>query len=206
MKNYKIGIATLVLSSLILCFSCASNRAQKNSSLSDIIDKENILTILQWDVRDRTLFCIVASDTQKTEESTIPFERLSFYEKANHNLMKIHEFEEMSFLNMFHLYDGNLMTLWTSGSAVHVNIFTVDDQGKIKLVLQDGVKEMPEIVDVDSDGSTELLFSSGSVLQKSSNRVYPESTRVYRWDGNSYNLIKTVPWTTRFDALKGLKK
>jgi hypothetical protein len=88
------------------------------------------------------------------------------------------------------------MTVWVSGSAFHINIFALVGK-EIKLVLKEGSKSVPEVADVDNDGLSEILVSTGSVMVPNSNKVEPEITRIYKWDGKLYKLIKTVPWKKR---------
>lgn len=186
---------------VFLFSSHTHSQTLKNISLSQILQKNNVLTMLQWDVPERKIFCVVTSHTETIEGDTIPFQRLNFYEKRNGRLIKIHEFEEMGFSGMFTLFDGNLMTEWVGGSAVHIKVFSVNNKGNIKIVLEEGVKTNPEFADVDEDGMLDILLSSGRVFHKESDAVKPESTRVYKWNDTSYSVIKTVPWKNRFKAL-----
>ncbi len=56
---------------------------------------------------------------------------------------------------------------------------------------------MPEIVDID-DGIG-LLLSSGNVFHENKSGVEPEFANIYKWNGNSYTLIKKLPWKNRFN-------
>jgi hypothetical protein len=202
MKRYKV-ITFVILFAIILFSSCLYSGAQEIDSqlLYKMLEKETILTMLQWDSFDAKILCIVTKHTKKIDNAIIKFERVNFYKKTKNKLYKIHEFEEMGFFGIYPLYDGNLMTIWVGGSAFHINVFTITNKGKITIALKEGTKTMPEIVDIDEDGIFEILLSSGSVFLKDSNKVYPETTRIYKWDGKAYKLMKTITWKSRLDFL-----
>ena len=198
MNPPKIAIIIILFMVIIVIghFRCWAQEI-KSETLCDIINKESVLTIHQWDVDDRKILCIVTSHSKKIDNEAIPFERLSFYEKTTDSLTKIDSVDEMGFSGIYPLYDGNLMSIWAGGSAYHVKVFSAVDKGKIKVVLEEGVKSMPEVADRDNDGIPEILFSSGSTFSKNSRTIEPESTKIYRWENNAYKLIKTVPWKSR---------
>ena len=59
---------------------------------------------------------------------------------------------------------------------------------------------MPEFVDVDNDGRNEILISAGAyLLDRESGKIlsYPEKTKIYKWNGKIYELLKIVPWFQR---------
>lgn len=180
---------------------------KESTTLFEIFEKNTILAMNYWNINDETFLCLVTFHTRKEENINIPYRRLTFYKKINKNFIKIHEFETAdNFLSMYFLsdYNGNLMTIWISGSAYHFYVFSLIDK-KIKLVLESGSKLTPEIVDIDNDGKYEILVTDGAFLIDSDTKKvisYPESTNIYKWDGKSYKLIQIVHWKNRLNALK----
>ncbi len=200
MKRYTLKIMTIAIST-VLFVSCANNRMNNGSSIFGILENANVLTMLQWGISNRKILCAVTADTQKIDGSIFSNQKLAFYEITSNKLIKVGEYEDMGFLNMYLLYDGNLLTLWGGGTSVEAIVFTANDTGQVKSVLGEGIKGMPEIVN-----GNKILFSWGSDFKEDSNLIHPESTSIYNWNGTSYVLINSVPWKTRFDALRELKK
>lgn len=170
-------------------------------TLSKILGEENILVMNYWDVNDKTILCIVTLNKIKIEDTSFLNRRLNFYKKMGDKFKKIYEFNPGDiFLSMYPLSDnGNLVTVWVTGSAYRFYIFSFIDE-RIKLVLDEGSKAMPEIVDIDNDGEDEILITEGAFLTDYKTKKIisrPESTRIYKWEGKSYKLIKTVPWKNR---------
>lgn len=207
MKLYTAIIVVLLLNILLPISSGSSEKGiGDETTLSNVLEDGNILAMNYWDAEDESLLCIVSLHTIKIENTSFPDRRLNFYKKIGDKLKKIYEFKPGDiFLSMYPLSDnGNLATVWVTGSAYRFYIFSFIDNG-IKLVLDEGSKAMPEVVDIDNDGEDEILITEGAFLiEKDTKKIIsrPKSVRVYKWDSKSYKLIKTVPWENRFTTLK----
>jgi hypothetical protein len=184
----------------------AGNKDDESTILIRTLEKNKILAMNYWDIKDVTLLCVVTSHTRKIKNTFYMERRLNIYEKNEDNISSIYEFAPGdSFLSMYPISeDGNLMTIWVSGSAYRIYIFSLEDK-KIKTVLEEGSKLMPEILDIDNDGSDEILITEGNFLiNKDSKEIIslPEKTRIYKWVEKSYKLIETVSWKERVGSFR----
>lgn len=197
MKKIILYIIVLLVSQLALHFDHRSVAiAQEKDTLSKILSQNKIVGLSYWDVGKNPILCIITDHVKKRKDMSIPFRQLRLYEMRNNFLAKKYEMETPdNLVAVSSLSDGNLMALWMSGSAFRVNIFSAVD-AEVRLVLKEGSKTAPEAVDLNNDGTEEILISSGSVFLPN-NKIEPETTRIYKWDGKSYRLIKTVPWRGR---------
>lgn len=203
MKLHIVAIA-VCLNLLLPIWGSCEERESEEITLSTIIKSESVLAMNYWDVDDITLLCLITLHSVKVDDNTYPDRRLTFYKKIGDKFNKLYQFKPGDyFLSMYPTSDnGNLVTVWVTGSAYRFYIFSFIDK-EIKLVLDEGSKLMPEIVDIDNNGEDEILISSGNYLIDAKTKKvlsYPESTRIYKWNGKSYALIKTVPWKTRLNT------
>ncbi|MBI4685851.1 MAG: hypothetical protein HY755_11725 [Nitrospirae bacterium] len=212
MKLYSLTMIFALILSLLLSTQgeCKEQVLGEETTLLKIFNKETILAMGYWDFITEEYLCIVALHTEKHEDELINFKKLSVYKKIGDNLKKIYEYKTgNNFIGMYPLADanGDLVTIWVGGTAYHFNIFSLVDS-EIKMVFEDGSKQLPEIVDIDNDGKDEILITQGSFLMNRDTKKlfrYPEETRIYRKEGDSYKLIKTVPWENRLNSLKRKK-
>lgn len=201
MKLLVLSIAVCLNLLMPIVSSCKENEG-KEISLSTILKKENVVAMNYWDINDATFLCTVTLHSVKVDNNTYPDRKLTFYKKMGAKFKETYQFKPGDFfLSMYPISDsGNLITVWVTGSAYRFYIFSLVNN-EIKLVLDEGSKLMPEIVDIDNDGEDEILISSGAFLVDAMTKEViskPESTRVYKWNGKSYKIIKTVPWKDRF--------
>lgn len=185
-------------------------KIKEETTLSKILEKGNVLSMNYWDLsvdnNEETCLCVITEHTLRMGEDVLPYRILSFYKKNDDKFAKIYKFiSGDSFLGMYPMgeVNRNLFTLWVAGSAYHFEVFSLIDN-KIKLVLDSGSKEMPEIADIDNDEEPEILLSEGhfKAAGKNDTVFIWETTGIYKWNGKSYKLVKTVPWKNRFNALK----
>lgn len=187
-------------------------------TLPMILEKGLVLAMSSWSfIEEEKLmrfFCIVTFYQNHIDHETLPGRKLSFYKEKDTKLIKKYEFETGdSFLAMYPLSvtNGNLLTIWGSGSAYHFDVFSFKDN-EIKIVLEAGSKALPEIVDLDNDGEYEILiWRNFEPLKNKENkkdgffetkRLYKWKTAdIYKWDGKAYRLIRTVPWASRLSNL-----
>lgn len=203
MRDFK-GI--VVVLSFTLFFIANIAGATDNVPLSKILRDESLEAMTHWTFGDDSFLVVVASYVKKVEESKLTGRKLVFYKKQGLSFVKAFEHDALMdhFVGMIPLGDSgkNLMTIWTGGSSYHFNVFSVVN-GKVIPVLEAGSHNYPEFADIDNDGQTEILISEGALLvDAKENKVlsFPDRTNVYKWDGKTYTLIKTVPWKMRLGA------
>jgi hypothetical protein len=94
---------------------------------------------------------------------------------------------------------GRLLTLWESGSALWVTVYSIDGQS-IKKILDVRPKGFPEIA-FSKDGSERLSFSNYEARDGANgrNQAVPVSADVYAWVNGRYVKRVAVPWSRRFD-------
>lgn len=204
---YILAFAVMITASILFLSAttriCNAKSAGTFENALRLLEQENILAQIYWTVSNHTYLCVVTFHETESQGITVPHRRLSVFQKVGGNLEKIYDFEPGDiFLSMYPLAeDGNLMTVWVSGSAYRLYVFSaVEDT--IRIVLEEGTKMMPEIVDIDNDGHNEILVSTGShLLNKQVDSVlsYPSQTKIYKWRGDSYQLLRTTPWLIRLN-------
>jgi len=179
------------------------------TTLVDILKNQTILGITRWAAGDGELWCIVTDGRKFFSGRWLPSRHLLFYKKAGDKLILSYEYETMDrFSSCYSMEEsgGKLLTVWDSGDTHHIVIFAIVEKTP-KVVLMTGSKALPEIVDLDNDGIAEILIWSRSyevgTSAEGNIRGYKwQAAYIYKWDGNSFTMVKTVPWQTRLNALQ----
>ena len=183
----------------------ATAQPNHDSFLPNLIETNAVLSATWWPVSDDTdLLCIVS--TPKSKSSGPADSVLSVFVKSQNKFKKIFEYKpDASPLCLFptEASEGNLVSIWVSGSGYLVYAFAYSD-GQIRMVLDSGSKWMPEITRLDTGHRiykdtiiiTELTWSKDSLSEATN--LMPSTAIVYEWDGRKYQIIKTVPWEDRF--------
>jgi hypothetical protein len=183
---------------LILLISSAAI-AQERAKTSGYSPRgESLLALVQWRIagRDGHLRCEVLQ-----EAANLHTRVLTIYRENGNNLAKIFSFQTPdSILSVYPLgdYNGRLFTTWAGGSAYHFRVFAFVD-GKVKQVLDEGSKLAPELM-YDDQGRESVLISE-SVLENGHWTAAGGTTTVYKWNGQGYEKIGTVPWAKRLQCL-----
>lgn len=210
MKSYKSITVTFVL---LLIFSLVfmSRLAEctgKETSLIKILSDASIQATTYWNFGHDIFLVVVSSYIKRLEDAQLTGRKLTVYKKQNMGFLKAFEYDAAmdNFVGMFQLGDNSntLMTIWIGGSAYHFKVFNIS-AGKVFLALQSSSHNYPELVDLDNDGTEEILISKGTLLVDAKDKKvlrFPQKTDLYKWDGKNYVLIKTVSWKNRLDALK----
>lgn len=162
-----------------------------------IATEETVIAMNNWNMIKKEFTCILTT----TKKGTQPYAtvQLTFYEKVKSKLIKKYIYETMaSFLCLYPLGEagGNLLTIWVGGSGYQFVIFSISDD-KIRIVFDDGSTRMPEIADIDNDGGDELLITTGAFRTDYRTKEVislPEARDIYKWNGNTYAKIKSIPW------------
>ncbi len=186
------------------------------TTIADISKNETILGMTRWDVNDEELLCITTDGRKFFSGHWMPSRHLRFYKEAGAKLIPKYEYETMDrFSSSYSMEEpgGRLLTVWNGSNVYHIVIFAV--VGKtLKVALMTGSKALPEIANLDNDGVADILIwgrcfevdaktkgSIRSVVDKGRRFIW-QSASIYKWDDNSYVLIKKVPWLTRLTALQ----
>ena len=184
---------------LILLVSSSAAIAQEQPKVSGYsLRAESLLALVQWRIagRDGHLRCEVLQ-----EASNLHARVLTIYRENGNSLAKIFSFETPdSILSAYPLgdYNGRLFTIWVGGSAYHFRVFAFVG-GQVKQVLDEGSKLAPEFM-YDEQGRESVLISE-SVLENGHWTAANGTTTVYKWDGQGYERIGTVPWAKRLQCL-----
>jgi len=202
-SHTKITIALLCTLHFILNNMSAAIAAQE-TSVSKILGDGVIEALTYWRADGNTFLVAVSSHVKTLEDAKLSGRKLVIYKRQNSGFLKSFEYDAAldHFVGMFPLGDvsNTLATIWTGGSAYHLRVFSLST-GKISLALESGSHNFPEFADLDNDGKEEILISEGAfVIDARDGKVLsrPEKTDVYKWDGETYVLTKTVPWKSRF--------
>jgi hypothetical protein len=161
----------------------------------------HIIAQAPWRVAGKQghLLCQVSQQSTDTDRS--PLRILSIYREEGVERAKILNFETPdSLLNMYALgdYNGRLFTTWVAGSAYHLRIWAFVD-GQAKQVLDEGAKIAPEFL-FDDQGRESLLITD-PVMENGKWTPVNGTTKVFKWNGQGYEKIGTVPWVKRLQCL-----
>ena len=187
----------------------ALQKPQETTFLS-IATEESVIAMNNWDLIKKEFTCIVTALKAKAQHSRIPTFQLSFYENSKNKLVKKYVYETMaSFLSLYPLGEagGNLVTIWIGGSGYQFVVFSISE-GEIKIVFDDGSSSMPEFIDIDNDGDYEILITQGAfrINYKTKEVItLPEARDVYKWNGDTYVKIKSIPWQNKLLPLQNGK-
>ena len=160
-----------------------------------------LVATAQWRVAGKKghLLCQVYERRVDNERSQI--RAMSIYREEDAKLEKILNFETSdSLLNIYATgdYDGRLFTTWVAGSAYHIRVWAFLG-GQVREVLNEGTKMPPEIL-YDDQGRESLLITEPS-MENGKWTATNGTTTVFKWGGEHYEKIGTVPWSERFQCL-----
>ena len=163
---------------------------------------EKVLALAPWRVAGKQghLFCQV-SQHPASDDDRSPMRVLTIYREEEADQARIYDFRTSdSLLNVYALgdYDGRLFTTWVAGSAYHLRIWAFVD-GIVKQVLDEGTKIVPEFLYDDLGRESILITDPG--MENGKWTVKSGTTRVFKWGGQSYEKIGTVPWRKRLQCL-----
>lgn len=204
MKHKKYAKLLLTLSIIWLGGSVSTYAGDESPSYQALlyeITEKHIAGIGFWIPDDQyQFFCIIAWHTKEED----PFQRrkMSFFQQIDHQFIEVYRETKIGYgFDSMYPINNDLLTIWAAGSGFNFRVFSwIDDE--IQVTLDTGSQQFPEIVDVDNDGYYEILVvSEGKFMINAGDRTIlqlPETTAIYKWDGQKYDLWKTVPWKQRF--------
>ncbi len=126
---------------------------------------------------------------------------LTISRQEGSNLIKIFSFATPdTLLSMYPLgeYNGRLFTAWVAGSAYHLRAWAFVE-GQAKLVLDEGTRVLPEFL--YDDQGRELILITDPVMHDGKWRTADGTTRVFKWNGETYDKIGSVSWMKRLQCL-----
>lgn len=192
----KICFALILLASGTLVAQDLAKAAPTNP-----IDGGNLVSLARWRVsgKEGHLRCEVSQETATADN--LPMRILKIYREGVEKPETIFRFETPdSVLNMYPLgdYNGRLFTTWVGGSAYHLRVWAFLE-GKVKQVLDEGTKIAPEVL-YDDQGRESILVTDPA-LRDGKWTAKIGTTTVFKWAGQSYEKIGTVPWVKRFQCV-----
>lgn len=126
---------------------------------------------------------------------------LTIYRADGNRRVEVSRFETPdSLIGMYQIgdYKGRFVTLWMGGSAYHLRLWQFVD-GRVKAVLDQGTKLPPELV--YGDQGMESVLITDPVIENGKWMATKGTTTVFKWNGESYSKIGTVPWAKRFQCV-----
>lgn len=172
------------------------------TTLKTLTSLERVLAVVPWMVGRDALLCVVSERQITVSGETGPARFLTVYEMKQETLTPVFDFQTLdSFVKAAPLFEtgGRLFTVWSGGSAYHFRAYAWKE-GSVRQVLETGSRGMPEI-QIDGDENEWILVTEKTLIRNQWRRTRDSATRIYRWDGNTYQVLATVPWRTRFEAV-----
>jgi len=94
-----------------------------------------------------------------------------------------------------------LVTLWQPGVALTTAIFRLAPPSNQREVVFDDSSEIePDFIGSSFDADFMLTYAGKHFLGNGPSWV-PDTATIYRWDGTTYQRVKTVPYEQRFSAI-----
>lgn len=194
------GLYHYILGIVMVATITLTQKTAHADSLTSNLQGKNILSEVYWEMSDATLVCVVSKEPlDSTREDSLPTRTLRIYRESGNDLKQIFKYETPdSLLNIYSLAEvnGRLMTTWTGGSAIHIQVFAYLD-GKVVHVLDAGSRGMPEVT-INEDDEESILITEMAYKQGEWSRGPGAKTEIFRWKGKSYEKGKSVPWEKRF--------
>jgi hypothetical protein len=194
----------------ILIFSNSSALSQQASlqkiQMFKYLLTNEVIALTIWPTNQNDLFCTVIIDPDQIleSESTKIIRQFDVYQEVNKEYNLIFSMKTLdNFVSMYPTedIDSNLVTVWTSGSAYHIIVFSFNGEEKVNIVLDEHSKIHPEIIDFDNDGVFEIFISYGNFLYDQKSKIivtFPNEARLFKWNGKLYQQIKKIGWKNRF--------
>jgi len=97
---------------------------------------------------------------------------------------------------------GDLITVWSTGTASVEVIVLSFDSGRVRQVLNEGADWLPEVV-IGSGGEPYILLTylDWKVTPEGRHLRFPKEVAVYRWNGKGYDARGRVPFARRLEVL-----
>jgi hypothetical protein len=183
------------LVTLVLFVGAATTQDNlRTTSLSSVLNGRKLLSLTHWNVKGAHLLCIVSTSEPEGEQM------FDVYREEKDQLVSVFSKTGDLIVSMAPLssYNGRLLVTWSGGSAYYFRVFTYAD-GRVKQVLDESSKLSPEVL-FDDQGRESILITEPRIDHGKWTSVHG-STTVFRWNGESYGKIGTIPWEKRLLCL-----
>jgi hypothetical protein len=135
---------------------------------------------------------------KRGQQDSLPQYYLSFFLRSkNGNYRKKYEYRTVNTFQTVYstIEKDRLMSIWTTGSAHRLIIFSIGDT-IVKEVLSEGWKREPEFVHLTADIEPEIIIPIDEEPGKE-----PKYGAIYEWRDNRYILVKKALWKDRLMPL-----
>jgi len=160
-----------------------------------------LLAFAPWRVAGREGHLVCEVSQQASSGVAIPMRVLTIYRKGAAKLATVFRFETPdSVLNVYPLgdYNARLFSTWVGGSAYHLRAWSFAD-GQVKQVLDEGSRLPPEFL-YDDEGRESVLITDPA-MENGQWTATHGTTTVFKWTGQAYDKLGTVPWAKRLQCL-----
>jgi hypothetical protein len=152
--------------------------------------------------------CVVTRHFGQEHGFPTDYVRLNFYEKKGDKLLNTYAYDTDFFKSLTPIVENRILATFHRGNSLHFVIFAFVD-GEIRIVLDEISQGGLEMVDIDNDGEVEILIrDQGPVKSALTNKIiiYPQEALAFKWDGKTYEQMRSVPWKNRFrELLKNIR-
>jgi hypothetical protein len=164
------------------------------------LKQANMVAFSKWMVNRREFNCVVFQSPSGT--NPLPVRTLSIYGPNSvtfeHAVFKV-DLDD-GFIGMWPTKDenGDLVTLWEGPTAYHLEIIGFLN-GKLEKLLSVGASIPPEIVYLSETNEKPCILITDTL-----GRGEPDKwrTSIYRWNGKTYKLTRSVAYRSRFSMPK----
>ncbi len=143
--------------------------------------------------------CVV-TEKNDTSRVDVPTRTLVVYNEKDDRLQKVFQYDSYNGLLTLRWVDiSTILAVWDTGSGMNVTLFRVVGQ-EIKLALEVGCQFLPEVVDVDGDGSEEVIISHDEEKEftpQGQMFVRPTKASIYTYGREGYKKVRVVAWKDR---------
>jgi hypothetical protein len=185
------------VSLLVVTFAAAVASAREPAIL-DIVSASRITGYLVWDAfpgdRTKRLKCVVtrgdAGEQLDVYLSTGKENRLLLTQRVGERLLGLSSTADNG---------GDMVVVTVGPAGTRTMIFSLEHM-KIRKILDEEGKGMPELVRVEGDEKPAVV-----ILQETEKGDRPIKVLVHRWNGKKYSPQGPVPWEERFKLLQKSK-
>lgn len=159
-----------------------------------IINQSGLIAMQYVDADEKWLITVI----KENSKNKFPFYRLAFYKRFKGiGFNKISEYRTPdSFYTAYTSIDSDrLFTTWSTGSAFRLAVFSINNNEAINIVLYVGWKGSYELVHLTHNVDWDIIIPVDWLPGKG-----PQFAEVYKWDGDKYIKLCSLPWDDRFNC------
>ncbi|MBI1811402.1 MAG: hypothetical protein HY035_03140 [Nitrospirae bacterium] len=166
----------------------------KATKYESIIKQSGLLAMQYVDSEKKLLVTVTKEDSK----DKFPFRCLAFYKRLKGtDFKKISEYRTPDSFNTAYtsIDSDRLFTVWSTGSAFRLAVFSINNNEAINVVLYVGWKGSYELVHLTPNIDWDIIIPVGWIPGKG-----PQFAEVYKWDVDKYIRICSIPWDDRFNC------